>query len=1178
MRPSQAIKLGVWDIANSEFVDITNGVISIDTKTGSDSFEGFWDQPDTGQFVIVTRGDTADPNLNPLITANSLLTITIGDANSASSERILYGFITDVNVKYNKNEKQIVTINGTDLIGYLNRLIITEDFITDNITPTYPTGLVPVDFLLQYCVYLFDPIIETFFNLQYLRNAEFTQFAGMDSYWSTTPPTPLVKVEPGVTIYELISSGMSTGLIRSECQFGRDYFFMPYFKYDSTFYDGFWDNYYDIDSMHFVRTNETDPWQSDHEPAFSTESTYRALNLSNGLDRTINTVVVNNTNPANGDIFTSDPVTDDQAIIDYGPAKLDSSTGFTTTTNPFWLSSSTVAGQAQEYADNIIDWQSQPETIIDSVTIDMAKYYMFPSEEEFVVAPDNGSRMFVQHKLTDGTYISGYYVVCGVRHRITESEWFADFILRKSEYEFIKDNRPKKPEILLNTDTGTTATTFNASIDNYTSEDWDNVESIEWMVNYPATLLNNIPGNRPSEIFNTTFGLSVPIFTANTVSWTYDDGGVLEDYYIPVGDFLLNGPGEYLVLVWVKYKNGLTTISEGAYVGVTSAEAYADFAFIKNASEEVTFIDESAADTNTWDWDFGDGTTYSGQNPPKKIYATSGTFDVSLTVDNGYNTDTITKPVTINIYQIPVRYVRLRYQGTVTKAAGATDYTTDLIDTIGLVELKNTSAQQTGGIQPMYFSRVGTIDKVEDIGRGHLNAPVYNPENRGQYLESYGDFTEYDCYVPEVPAPPQIYDDYTEYAVYAAANITRVDGTNTNTYTYYNGPSDNGVGATLTFPTALTAIDGIPVSNITGTQKILIVGDFDGTSERFTNPNGGIYTFNSSTPTVMTRDSDWDDWSTDLQTDIYISIANGNKSWKPYVPRVYDFPEWTFVHYATNNSLGSFDYEDWPAYIPAIPAYTYQNRYYEDIVLGTTAGISGYTPNYSTDYSGQLNPMSQSIRTTWNGPIVRGTVGAKYPKYKFHPVITDNLDGSQTKSLDVDIIIEYSHTYIAGTSNATSTSEWRRWFNNQPAGLNATGGGTPRPAMSYLPGGVYARVQSWANWGAGGSAYDERFKLKEIKVWPGLEVTAFNNTGNYIITSNAIGDCDGAGDTSWYTVSKVSEFGITPEKTYLPISIAVSDDGVTYRKVAEAEYVSGSVMETTYTAPMPAFSSAPVEP
>ena len=76
IKPGQEIKLSVWNQNTENFIDITNGVLSIDFKSGSDSFEGFWDQPDTGQFIITARGNTADPNLNSLITTNAFLQIS----------------------------------------------------------------------------------------------------------------------------------------------------------------------------------------------------------------------------------------------------------------------------------------------------------------------------------------------------------------------------------------------------------------------------------------------------------------------------------------------------------------------------------------------------------------------------------------------------------------------------------------------------------------------------------------------------------------------------------------------------------------------------------------------------------------------------------------------------------------------------------------------------------------------------------------------------------------------------------------------------------------------------------------------------------------------------------------------------------------------------------------------
>jgi gliding motility-associated-like protein len=46
-----------------------------------------------------------------------------------------------------------------------------------------------------------------------------------------------------------------------------------------------------------------------------------------------------------------------------------------------------------------------------------------------------------------------------------------------------------------------------------------------------------------------------------------------------------------------------------------------------------TFIDHSIG-ADTWQWDFGDGTSFNQQNPPAHNYAATGTYDVTLTVTN----------------------------------------------------------------------------------------------------------------------------------------------------------------------------------------------------------------------------------------------------------------------------------------------------------------------------------------------------------------------------------------------------------------------------------------------------------------------------------------------------------------------------------------------------------------
>lgn len=50
---------------------------------------------------------------------------------------------------------------------------------------------------------------------------------------------------------------------------------------------------------------------------------------------------------------------------------------------------------------------------------------------------------------------------------------------------------------------------------------------------------------------------------------------------------------------------------------------------------EVTFTNTSTGATN-FTWDFGDNTTFSGENPPPHIYADSGSYDVTLVATNDF--------------------------------------------------------------------------------------------------------------------------------------------------------------------------------------------------------------------------------------------------------------------------------------------------------------------------------------------------------------------------------------------------------------------------------------------------------------------------------------------------------------------------------------------------------------
>ncbi len=64
------------------------------------------------------------------------------------------------------------------------------------------------------------------------------------------------------------------------------------------------------------------------------------------------------------------------------------------------------------------------------------------------------------------------------------------------------------------------------------------------------------------------------------------------------------------------------------------------------ANNIFNFSNTSTGDDLSYHWDFGDGTT-STNHSPTKTYATSGTYQVSLTATNASGTNSVTNPVTV---------------------------------------------------------------------------------------------------------------------------------------------------------------------------------------------------------------------------------------------------------------------------------------------------------------------------------------------------------------------------------------------------------------------------------------------------------------------------------------------------------------------------------------------------
>ena len=123
--------------------------------------------------------------------------------------------------------------------------------------------------------------------------------------------------------------------------------------------------------------------------------------------------------------------------------------------------------------------------------------------------------------------------------------------------------------------------------------------------------------------------------------WDFQNDGVVDSYeQNPI--YTYYQAGSYDVKLWVSdgtYSDSLIIIN---YISVTPPVAN----FTANTTTgycplNVTFSDQSLGNITSWEWDFdSDGTIDSYLQNPDFIYSEIGIYTVSLTVSDGFNTDT----------------------------------------------------------------------------------------------------------------------------------------------------------------------------------------------------------------------------------------------------------------------------------------------------------------------------------------------------------------------------------------------------------------------------------------------------------------------------------------------------------------------------------------------------------
>ena len=144
--------------------------------------------------------------------------------------------------------------------------------------------------------------------------------------------------------------------------------------------------------------------------------------------------------------------------------------------------------------------------------------------------------------------------------------------------------------------------------------------------------------------------------------WSFGDGQTTSEQN---PKHIYSTDGAYTVSLTVKNKFGedtkvvkdLLTIGDGPKVDFKADKT------VVGVMRTVRFTDLSTNSPNTWLWDFGDGTTGTGQNPDHE-YRAIGVYDVTLTASNQYNAISQTKKQYITVINIPrIDFVADRTQG-----------------------------------------------------------------------------------------------------------------------------------------------------------------------------------------------------------------------------------------------------------------------------------------------------------------------------------------------------------------------------------------------------------------------------------------------------------------------------------------------------------------------------------
>ncbi|MGB0166247.1 MAG: PKD domain-containing protein, partial [Luteibaculum sp.] len=142
---------------------------------------------------------------------------------------------------------------------------------------------------------------------------------------------------------------------------------------------------------------------------------------------------------------------------------------------------------------------------------------------------------------------------------------------------------------------------------------------------------------------------------ANRFRFTTGEGGWSNFGNQNSRTFSYTSPGNYTVGFAIDVNNGTPACKDTAYLPIVVLDdPTADFSISANEGCESlsVSITNQSQDAISWVWDYGNGFTFTGQNPPDVLYNQPGTYTLSLTCTNAKGcTSTFSRE--INVYSNP---------------------------------------------------------------------------------------------------------------------------------------------------------------------------------------------------------------------------------------------------------------------------------------------------------------------------------------------------------------------------------------------------------------------------------------------------------------------------------------------------------------------------------------------